>query len=53
MTITRKEKVEVLLTPTIKASFEAVCKEKGISIADGLRRAIENWISHAANRQPK
>ena len=41
-----KEKVEVLLAKPVKTSFEAVCADKGISIADGLRRAIEMWIKY-------
>lgn len=44
MTKTPKIKVEVLLVEPIHQQFEAVCAAKGISIADGLRRAIELWI---------
>lgn len=39
-----KSKVEVLLVEPVKQRFEATCEAKGISIADGLRRAIELWI---------
>jgi hypothetical protein len=41
-----KEKVEVLLAKPVKASFETLCRDKGISIADGLRRAIERWMKN-------
>ena len=44
MTKQDKAKVEVLLTEKVKAAFEAICADKGICVADGLRRAIEMWM---------
>lgn len=44
MTMTSKTKVEVFLVETIRARFDAICEVKGISNAEGLRRAIELWI---------
>lgn len=49
MSKTPKGKVEVLLVEPVKERFETLCAEKGISVADGLRRAIELWIKHESD----
>lgn len=39
-----KSKIEVFLVETIRTRFEAICVAKGISLAEGLRRAVELWM---------
>lgn len=43
-----KTKVEVFLTGKIRERFEALCEDKGIALAEGLRRAIEMWMKKEA-----
>lgn len=39
-----KTKVEVFLVEIIRKRFDAICEAKGISNAEGLRRAVELWL---------
>lgn len=44
MTKPTKSKIEVFLVEMFRNRFEAVCAAKGISLAEGLRRAVELWM---------
>lgn len=44
MTKTSKTKIEVFLVEIIRRDFETLCAAKGISLAEGLRRAVEAWL---------
>ena len=46
---TNKAKIEAYLVQSVKSKFETLCESKGISLADGLRRAIELWIEKESN----
>lgn len=37
-------KVEAYITPALKALIIEKCKVKGITQAEGLRRALEAWV---------
>lgn len=45
-----KMKIEVYVPEAIKQELEALCETKGISLAEAMRRALEMWMDHAANR---
>lgn len=44
-----KSKIEVFLIESVKQKVQEICQEKGISLADGLRRAIELWVKHESD----
>jgi hypothetical protein len=44
-----KPKIEVHLTEDVKRKVRELCESKGISFADGMRRAIELWIKHESS----
>ncbi len=50
MKIISKSKIEVYLVENVKLKMQEVCQEKGVSIADGLRRAIEMWIKEETKK---
>jgi len=44
-----KTKVEVYLVNPVKTEFQTICDKKGITDAEGLRRAIELWMKHESD----
>ena len=47
-----KVKIEAYLADFVKIKFVEICRTKGISLADGIRRAIEEWSKHESNNKP-